>query len=179
EVGRKATYYVVNRQAVVTVGVEIEVDKVKIAILDLSGTFICREDYNLPTRQAETVVRFIAKQVQNLLAAYDLKLDVLYGIGIGLPGVVNHEHGTVLLSDQLGWKNIALTKMVREYMTCHVTVDNELKLKALAEVLMDHDPFESVVTIGVGKGIGSALIVDGKIYRGKDNFAGEIGHMTV
>lgn len=179
EVGGTATYFVVNGESVITIGVELDINFIRIGVMNLSGKLILVKDFVYDTTKAIEVVNFIVYKINNLLVENKIQSSSVYGVCIGLPGVIDNSKGVVILSEQLKWNEIPLKQMLRVNISYRVSIDNDLKLKALAEVILSQQENESVVIMGMGKGIGSALISNGEIYRGKNNFAGEIGHITV
>ena len=105
----------------------------------------------------------------------------LSGIGIGVPGPVNYEKGLVYDCPNLaGWKNIEIRKIINERLGVPVFVENDARVAGLAETRLGAAKgFRYVFYITVSTGIGSAIIIDGKIYHGADGAAGEFGQMKL
>ena len=105
----------------------------------------------------------------------------LSGIGIGVPGPVNHEKGLVYDCPNLaGWKNIEVRKLLNEHWNVPVKVENDARVAGLAETRLGAAKgFRHVFYITVSTGIGAAIIIDGKIYHGADGAAGEFGQMKL
>ncbi|MDY0393680.1 ROK family protein [Virgibacillus halophilus] len=96
------------------------------------------------------------------------------------PDLLTIKKGNVKLSAQFNWKDIPFLELLRSKIDLPLYIDNELKLQALAEYNRGgNSKQENMVVISFGSGVGSALISKGEIYRGEDNFAGEIGHTIV
>ncbi|WP_279345669.1 ROK family protein, partial [Salmonella enterica] len=128
----------------------------------------------------EATVARIADIIEELILECDIDRRRIVGIGVGLPGIIDVEAGIVNFSVQLGWKNVQLAERLKELTGLQAVVDNELKVKALAERLKGSAYGSNrTVLLGFGNGVGSALILEGEIYRGVTNSAGEIGHTTV
>src|SRR5699024_5678368 len=99
---------------------------------------------------------------------------------VGIPGMVNNKDGVVLKSAQLGWENVKFSELLRNQLGYKVLIDNELKLKAYAEkIFSESKASQTMVVLGFGSGVGSALIIKDSIFRGHLNTAGEIGHTVV
>jgi glucokinase-like ROK family protein len=107
------------------------------------------------------------------------KLDCL-GIGLSLPGTVDLERGILVFAPNLGWRNVPLKDIFFERTGMKVYVENDANAGAIAEHLFGaarkSDDFIFVV---LGIGIGGGLFLNGNLYRGKDGFAGEIGHTPI
>ncbi|WP_286230038.1 ROK family transcriptional regulator [Neobacillus mesonae] len=179
EVGRKATYYTANEHSVVFVGVEIDVGLVRAGLMNLIGELITVRSFQTNTDHYEHVIEFIGQMVNELIREQQIGKDRIAGVCIGLPGLIDNEKGTVEFSAQFNWRNVPLKQLLEQKLDLEVFIDNELKLKALAEYVSASLPYKNVVMLGFGKGVGSALITDGEIYRGTNNMSGEIGHMTL
>lgn len=100
------------------------------------------------------------------------------GIGLGIPGTVNPEIGSVLYSNNLRWSNLEITRMFKEaFPNKEIAIDNDANVAALAETIFGVAKSEkNVVLITLGTGVGSGIIIDGKIYKGENGRGAEIGH---
>lgn len=179
--GRKSTLLNVIDASVMTVGVEIDLRQIDIGIVDLRGNLVCGRAYpRQEDESAEQTIATMGEQIEKLIQEHKLERARIAGIGIGLPGIVEHEEGNVAFSVQLGWKNVRVAAMLKELTGLDTAVDNDLKVMALAEHLKGAAiGSRRTVLAGFGNGVGSALIVEGEIFRGDLNSAGEIGHTTV
>jgi len=180
-VGRKAVLLQVNPRSVLSVGVEIDKTMIRIGVIDLDGRVIASRTVERQKNEAaEATLGNIASGINELIAAEGLDRRRIVGIGVGLPGIIDHASGTAVLSAQLGWKQTDIAGILKKLTGLEVAVDNELKVKSLAEHLYGAAKGSSrSVLIGFGSGVGSSLIIDGEIYRGESNSAGEIGHTIV
>lgn len=126
------------------------------------------------------VVDAIASLTETLLSSSPQARDRLLGIGIGLGGHVDGPRGLVVQAPFLEWHDVPLRKLVAERLGVEVVLENDVNALALAEQWFGpgsaYDSF-AVVTLGVG--IGCALVMDGKLWRGVGGSAGELGHMVV
>ena len=133
------------------------------------------------TRGVGTVVDNIVKSLEISCKDANIVPNDLSGIGIGVPGPVNHEKGLVYECPNLaGWKNIEVRKMLNEHWNVPVKVENDARVAGLAETRLGAAKgFKHVFYITVSTGIGTAIIIDGKIYHGADGAAGEFGQMKL
>jgi glucokinase-like ROK family protein len=97
-----------------------------------------------------------------------------------VPGTVDLERGVLVFAPNLGWRNVSLKKIFSDHTKLNIYIENDANAAAIAEHLFGaarkSDDFIFVV---VGIGIGGGLFLNGKLYRGKDGFAGEIGHIPI
>jgi glucokinase len=103
------------------------------------------------------------------------------GVGIGLPGFVDSVNGIVhSLTNVAGWSEVPLSQILRERTGLLVTIENDAKAMAYGEFKYGAArDGRHVVCITLGTGVGGALILDGRLYRGAQLAAGEIGHMSI
>ncbi|AIQ75342.1 MULTISPECIES: ROK family transcriptional regulator [Paenibacillus] len=179
--GRKSTLIGMIDTSVLSVGVELDRSLMSIGIVDLQGQLICSSQFpRTPDESPDRTLERIKDAIDQLFQQHVIDRTRIVGIGVGLPGIVNNEEGIVVFSVQLGWKNVPLAKRLKELTGFEIAVDNELKVRALAEHLKGAAVGSSrTALLGFGQGVGSAMILEGEIYRGVMNSAGEIGHTTV
>lgn len=179
--GRKSTLLDMVDGSVLSIGVELDRHQMHIGIVDLQGNVLGGEIHDLypeegPIRKIERV----GVKIGELLEKHAIERNRIVGIGVGLPGIVDIEKGIVVFSVQLGWKNVALAEQLKELTGIETAIDNELKVRALSEHVKGAAIGSArTALVGFGNGVGSALIIEGEIYRGDMNGAGEIGHTTV
>src|SRR5699024_11674970 len=95
-----------------------------------------------------------------LIQPYEIDMHKITGVCVGLPGLVKNETGEVIISAQLGWENESFGQLLKDELNYPVLIDNELKLKAYAEKLFSKDKSsDTMVVLGFGSGVGSALII--------------------
>lgn len=179
-VGRRAIIIDVVDEAVLTVGVFIDKHKLRIGILGLKNELLAYEKVALQTEDPNQYIEKLHKHIDAFIEASGLNRSRIIGIGIGVPGIVDHEQGIVKLSATLAWLEVELATIIEKELNIPTVIDNELKARALAEYHLGKlTNLERTAIISFGSGVGSALIVNDNIYRGSTNSAGEIGHTTV
>lgn len=115
-----------------------------------------------------------------LCDAIDIHIHNVQRIGIGTAGQVDTDTGTILdASDNLiGWNGTPLAALLSERVGLPVFVDNDVRVMALAELKLGAaKPYQHVLCITVGTGIGGAIVINGKLWRGANFSAGEIGYI--
>jgi glucokinase len=135
-----------------------------------------------PTRGADAVVLDIVEMVrltQALLQASEPGAEVL-GLGIGAPGPLDTKNGIVLLTPNLGWIDMPLRARLSEPLGLRASLDNDANCAVLGECWVGAArDARYVIGITIGTGIGGGIVIDGKLYHGASDSAGEIGHMTI
>ncbi|MBI3332711.1 MAG: ROK family protein [Candidatus Omnitrophica bacterium] len=103
------------------------------------------------------------------------------GVGVGIPGWVQYPEGVVRSCANLpGWKDVPLRALLSRRLHLPVSVDNDVNVMTLAEWTAGAGRgARNLVCVTLGTGVGGGLILDGRLYRGWNGFAGEIGHIPV
>jgi glucokinase len=102
------------------------------------------------------------------------------GIGIGAPGPLDREKGLVIVAPNLGWRDFPLRDRVSSRLGLPATLDNDANCATVGEWWLGAARGgRNVVGITIGTGIGGGLILDGELYHGSSDVAGEIGHTTI
>ncbi len=134
----------------------------------------------LPARGAEAVAADMAMAVEKALEKAGLSKEDLVQVGIGAPGTCDVKGGVVYRSYSMNWTDVPICAMVGKYFGVPVKVDNDANCAALGEAKAGAGKgCENVVLITIGTGIGSGIIINGKIYSGLKGAGAEMGHMTL
>lgn len=142
---------------------------------------------SVPTRPeegADAVVARIAQACRDSMAdaAKDAGVDQggIAGVGIGSPGPLDREKGLVLITPNLGWRNFPLRQRVGDALGLPATLDNDANCAVYGEFWMGAGRgSRHLVGLTIGTGIGGGIVIDGRIYHGASDAAGEIGHTTI
>lgn len=127
---------------------------------------------------ADAVLERIAKLARASMAAARGK--EIAGVGIGSPGPLNTTTGVVLLTPNLGWTNFPLRDRLAHTLDLPATLDNDANCAIFGEWWRGAARgVRHVVGLTIGTGIGGGIVLDGEVYRGASDIAGEIGHMTI
>lgn len=181
-VGRKAVKWDIVPDGRYAIGVDIQRRQLVIGVMNLAETLVHSRNIECTTQSMtpDQTVTLLAGAIGEMLEALQISSAKVVAIGIGIPGVVDHENGIVSLSEALGWRQVPLVQKVEQLTGIRTIVDNDLKVKILGEYLYGSaQGSDKAVLIHVGKGIGSSLILNGRVFRGDANSAGELGHMTL
>ena len=164
------------------IGIDVGGTNVKIALVDDKGKIIYSN--SVPTYANmgyEYTVNNIKQAIRDLLKETNTSSKDIEGIGFGFPGQVDYQHGVVRLAPNIpGWVNVPIAKVFEEEFKIPTRVDNDVRCAALGELNFGAGKgCENLICITVGTGIGSGLIINGKLVRGASNSAGEIGHIKL
>ncbi len=146
------------------------------ALINLRGHF--EEQISLPVngRTAQAALDLVYELVEQLLAL--VTVPVL-GIALGSPGLIDADAGMVKQSVNLDWRDLPLQQLLADRYPFPVHIANDSHLAALAEYSYGDDDTRNLVLIKMGQGIGSGIVLDGRIFYGEGFGAGEIGHVSV
>ncbi|AND40701.1 MULTISPECIES: ROK family transcriptional regulator [Cytobacillus] len=180
-VGRKATLLEVRGDVLYTVGIEIDKSLLKVGIVNYIGEMVSlhKSKRNESESYMETLHKIDAV-IRKIMDENEIPAAKIMGLAVGLPGYIDYKNGIVKISDQLKWKDASLAEDLQKLTSFNVIVDNELKMKIVAESFTGKAKnSQNSILIGIGSGIGSSIMLNGDIYRGETNNAGEIGHTVI
>ena len=164
------------------IGVDVGGTNVKIALVDKEGSIVYSN--TTPTRAEmgyEYTISNIKQAIVDLMKETKTDNTTIEGIGFGFPGQIDCSAGIVRISPNIpGWINVPVAKIVEKEFDIPTKVDNDVRCAALGELAFGAGKgCQNLICITVGTGIGSGLIINGKLVRGADNAAGEIGHIKL
>ena len=140
-----------------------------------------------PTRAedgADGVIRrmavMVGSTIETLIRETGCSRSDIRGVGIGAPGPLDRERGVVLLTPNLGWTEVPLRDRMSELTGLPATLDNDANCATFGEWWIGAARgARNVIGMTIGTGIGGGLIIDGRLYHGSHDVAGEIGHTTI
>src|SRR6266705_1697315 len=180
--GRPAVQLVLQKTSRAVLGIDFGHSHVQVAVADLAHNIraerACDLDVNHRSQEALDASARMADEV--LAEAGVQKRDVV-GVGIGIPGPVDHAHGTVGSATILpGWLGLRIPNEMEQRLGLPVEIENDANLGALAELTWGAGrDCSNFAYIKAATGIGAGLVVDGRLLRGASGTAGEIGHTTL
>ena len=174
--GRRPTFLRLNEERVI-IGVDIRPTLTTVALADVNGRFLSQEALATPG-QAEAAIDAVIARIRNLQARCAGKK--IEGVGISLPGRVDPVSRRFVFAPNLGWRDVDLEGPISAATGLDVELDNAANGCALAEEWFgQHAPERHLVVVTVSEGIGAGILLDGKLARGLNGMAGEIGHVPV
>jgi glucokinase len=129
---------------------------------------------------ADRIVGLIEGVILDTIAETDGHRKDFLGVGIGAPGPLDREKGLVIVAPNLGWRNFPLRDRIAERLHLTATLDNDANCATVGEWWQGAAKGgTNVIGMTIGTGIGGGLILDGKLFHGSSDVAGEIGHTTI
>lgn len=160
------------------IGIDFGGMYIKYGLVSKIGKIIDKEKISTPTGcDYVRTVDIIKSVVQLLSVGHNMPIS---GIGIGAPGVVDGEKGIVRLSGNLGWENKPLAEDLSAKLGIPVTLANDANAAAFGEYVCGAgSDYKSVVLITLGTGVGSGIVLNGKLYEGNEGAGAELGHEVI
>ncbi|WP_052863099.1 ROK family transcriptional regulator [Streptomyces niger] len=160
------------------------------AVLDLAGTVLAERSGELVISDGpETVLDRLGRWFATLLEQAGAAPGTVCGIGLSVPGPVDWDTGLVIQPPIMpGWDGYPIRDRMRQAYAEHVSaaggdvpvlVDNDANLMAYAEQRIGHPDCSAFLLVKVSTGIGAGVVVGGRMYRGIDGGAGDIGHIRL
>jgi len=151
---------------------------------DGSRTIAVRSEPTEAQRGAEGVTdriaALIARTMGEVIADEHAQATDFLGVGVGAPGPLDREKGVVVVAPNLGWSDFPLRKAISDRIRLPVTLDNDANCATVGEWWRGAARgARNAIGITIGTGIGGGVIVDGQLYHGSSDVAGEIGHTTI
>ena len=164
------------------IGIDVGGTNVKLALVSTEGKILYSD--TIPTRTEmgfEYTINSMKQAISNLMKETKTTKDDIEGIGFGFPGQIDCKNGIVRLAPNIpGWVNVPIAEIMEKEFGIPTRVDNDVRCAALGELNFGAGVgCENLICITVGTGIGSGLIINGKLVRGASNAAGEIGHIKL
>ena len=162
----------------VAIGVDLGTVKTIVATCDLTGRIIEREEFPTdrnPERTTNSVIECIRKFLSR--TPHDIE-----GIGISLPALVDARSGKILYSPFFKWNRPEIIEDIQDATGLRVYADNDANAAALAELWFGRPEIRDVrdfILVFIENGIGTGIVLDGQVHRGKGGVAGEFGHMRI
>jgi predicted NBD/HSP70 family sugar kinase len=177
--GRPPTLLRFNSRAGCVLAVDLGVTSVDVAVTDLSAQILATVGHPIDIADGPGVVLAeVDRLAQQVLAEAGLTPADVCAVGVGVPGPVEFSTGRPSHPPIMpGWHDYPIPSAFGRY-ECPVYVDNDVNVMALGEIGIGGS-VQDVLVVKVGTGIGCGVIVDGRVYRGAQGSAGDIGHIYV
>lgn len=164
------------------VGIDIGGTKIALGIVDDQGKVLIQKTVKTDLkRSAEEMINEIGRSVHQLFAESGLSERDCRGIGIGAPGPLNPKEGKLLCPPNLpNWEGFSVAEQLSQWVSLPIVMENDASAAALAEQWIGAGRnSKHFVYLTISTGIGSGVIVDGKLYTGFSGNAGDVGHMVI
>ena len=164
------------------IGVDLGGTTIKFAILTDKGEI--QQKWSIETNilsDGQLIIPDIIDSINHHIKMYGMTPDQFDGIGLGSPGTINHEKGTIKGAFNLNWTNeVYPVRDIQKGTGLPVTIENDANVAALGERWQGAgNNANDVVFVTLGTGVGGGIIANGQLLQGQNGAAGEIGHVTV
>lgn len=176
--GRPPALLTLRTARPIGIGVDLGTAKTAVATCDLTGRVIKKEEFATDP-DVEKTTELIIESIKRLTQTDGKAIE---GIGISLPGMVDTKKGHILYSPHFKWRSPNMIEEIRASTGLPVTADNDANAAALAELWFGRPEVRDTrdfILVFIENGIGTGIVFDGQIYRGKGGVAGEFGHMRI
>ena len=179
--GRPSARLLLNEESYVVAGVDFGATHAVASLADLSGKILVSIDTKRQISDGpEVCLRWMIEEIRHLLAGLKIDEDRLLAIGIGVPGPVEHESGKPANPPIMpGWDGFDIPARVNQDLKAKVLVDNDVNVMAVGERHLTYPDVDHLIFLKAATGIGSGIISDGRLQRGSQGTAGDIGHVRV
>jgi len=172
------------KERLVVLGVDIGGTKLAVGSVDVAGRIIAAARVPTPAREGpQRVLSLLINQCKEVLAVTARQAEKIriVAVGVGCGGPLDPERGIIYRPPNLpGWEEVHLGEILAEELGYPVYVENDGNAAALGELRFGAGRgVKNFVYLTISTGIGSGIVIDGKLYRGENGNAGEIGHMCV
>ena len=164
------------------IGIDLGGTNIAAGLVNEKFEIICKESTpTLSGRPGEEIVDDIARLCRNLCETAGISMAEVASMGIASPGIVDDEAGTVVYANNLGFRHFPMIPLLRERLEIkEYHIENDANAAAWGEAVAGAAKgSRSSVMITLGTGVGGGVILDGKILKGFNNAAGELGHIVI
>ncbi len=163
-------------------GVDFGGTNTKLALVDKTGRILAEGVF--ATSECPNPTAFakrLAQETAVLLQKSGTDKRAIRGMGMGLPGLIDHARGVVhTLVNVKGWDGLEASAFIERHVKLPVLLENDVNAMALGELRFGSAKgYRDVVCVTLGTGVGGGIIIEGNLYRGASLTAGEIGHIVV
>jgi predicted NBD/HSP70 family sugar kinase len=179
--GRPPSMLEFNDDAGVVLAADLGATHSRLAVTNLGGTVLAEDRGDIEIAAGpEPVLDWADERFHLMLRSLDRGDDSVRGIGIGVPGPVEHATGRPRNPPIMpGWDGYPIPERFADRYGVPVLVDNDVNIMGLGELWTNWRSVDHLLFVKVGTGIGCGVLMDGRIHRGADGAAGDIGHIRV
>ncbi len=163
------------------IGIDLGGTNIVAGLVDESGKLLDKVSTPTLKERPETeIIADIAKATNELLVKNNVTLKEVKSLGIGSPGSCNDKDGIILFAGNLGFRNTEIRKELKKHLDTEIRLANDADCAAVGEYFAGAgEKAHSFICITLGTGVGSGIVLDGKLLTGKNYAAAELGHMCI
>jgi predicted NBD/HSP70 family sugar kinase len=182
-VGRRPLPLTLDRDRIALVGAEIGVDYLNVVSCNLQGELFQSKCIPYHHRDVTRSLKTLASMLAHARADLVAEGRRVLGIGVGVPGMVDLNDGTLRFAPNIGWHGVRIEPMLTARLVeagcagLPVTVSNDAKAAALSEYVFGAEHHTGpLIYLAIGIGLGGGIVLSDRVYLGHDGIAGEVGH---
>ena len=181
EAGRKGVLIELNPQVGCIIGVEIGVDFILVVLTSFTAEIRWRKrEHTAHLAGQAAILRRVLAMIHGAVHWAEQQSSRVLGLGLGVPGLVDVQSGTLLLAPNLHWRDVPLRPLLEREFIFPVYVDNAANMAALGETYYGAArESNNVLYVSAGVGLGGGYVLNRQILLGARGLAGEFGHMTI
>ena len=162
------------------IGIDLGGTNIAAGIVTEEGKIVVKDSVpTLSERPTDEIVTDMANLSKKLVQSIGIEMNEIKGIGIGCPGTIDFETGEIVYSNNIKINHYPLADKFKEHIPLPVKVDNDANCAALGEYKINRHCASVFALVTLGTGVGGGVIINGKVFRGFNGAAGELGHMTI
>ena len=181
-IGRPPRVLSLDEEHLLCPSLSLDRDCLYLGLVSPTGILRRQEAHPVPYEDftSQQVLPWVIEHLRHFLAAHQ-DMGFPQTVGVVMPGILDIERGQLEFSANFRWRDIPVVRQLEQALPGYTFVlENDCKAVALAEHSFGACAgCRNLVVLNLGDGIGAAVILNGEIYRGRDNMAGEIGHITL
>jgi predicted NBD/HSP70 family sugar kinase len=161
-------------------GLDIRPEETILALSDFNNKIVARTSFETGT-EPTLFLEKVGKEI-NRISEQQSNFIEFAGIGVSLPGIVDNHSGKFIASVVLPWRNVPVVELLHKETSLQVIIDNSARCAALAEIWHGKAQYAGVrnlLYVGVSTGLACGVVIDGGLYRGVNNTAGQFGHIPI
>jgi predicted NBD/HSP70 family sugar kinase len=178
--GRKPTFLHIRTRDRLAIAVDVRFSKTYLMLSDFAGGQVAIESFDTVFSILD-FVKDLAGRIRKMLKTQG-RDAACEGVGVVVPGMVDHRTGRILNAPTLGWRGVDIRAKLAAATGLPVHVENSGRACALAQLWLERGEAvgdNSFVYVNVSDGIGIGIVINGELLRGRDHIAGEFGHMPL
>ncbi|BAL89257.1 putative ROK-family protein [Actinoplanes missouriensis 431] len=162
----------------VVLGIDVGATGLIVGVADLTGRMLASRQRAIDVAAGPKAVLSLAESLAAELL--EPRRIPVWAVGVGVPGPVEFRTGLPIVPPIMpGWDRYPIRRRLRARFGAPVWVDNDVNLMALGELHAGGEPAGHMLYVRAGLGIGAAIVMDGRLYRGANGSAGDIGHVAI
>lgn len=181
--GRRPTFVTLNDRNV-TLAIDLRPGRANLAVVDINGKLVGRDTvaYEIQAGstpdEAKAVIAQIARAAESLRTAYGDR--IFQGVGVSVSGRVEQKTHRLVFSPNAPWTQIDLYAELQTLLNAPIEMENAANACLFSERWFGNfSDVSNMLVVSVSEGIGAGMLVDGRLVRGRDDMAGEFGHMPL